>query len=122
MQIKYFNQEIKKSYATDVVEKMRKGLVLILCYCVGCLRAKFYKKITEKKIISDSEYHKKTNLFQCDYYCKKSHGCKVFNYNTELQICQLTGRDTNQNYDDAVPSGGWEVYIPIMDQVTTYNY
>ena len=107
----------------DVVEKMRKNFMLILCLYVGCLRAKFYKKLANKKITSDSEYHEKTNLFQCDNYCKKKHGCKVFNYNTKLQICQLTGRDTNQiNYDDAIPSGGWEVYIPIMDQVLTYNY
>ena len=105
-----------------VVEKMRKDFVLILCLCVGCARAKFYKKLVEKRITSDSEYHKKTNLFQCEFYCKKKHGCKVFNYNTKLQICQLTDRDTNQNYDDAVPSGGWEVYIPIMDQVLTYYF
>ena len=96
----------------QVVEKMRKGLVLILCLCVRCLGAKFYKKLAKKKITSDSEYHKKTNLFQC----------KVFNYNAKLQTCQLTDRDINQNYDDAVPSGDWEIYIPIMDQVMTYNY
>ena len=106
----------------QVVEKMRKGLVLILCLCVRCLGAKFYKKLAKKKITSDSEYHKKTNLFQCDYHCKKKHGCKVFNYNAKLQTCQLTDRDINQNYDDAVPSGDWEIYIPIMDQVMTYNY
>ena len=101
---------------------MRKGFVLILCLCVGCLRAKFYKKLANKKITSDSEYHKKANLVQCDNYCKKKHGCKIFNYNTKLQTCQLIDRDTNQNYDDAVVSSGWEVYIPIMDQVMTYNY
>ena len=105
-----------------VVEKMGKSFMLILCLYVQCLRAKFYKKPTNKKITSNSEYHEKTNLFQCDNYCKKKHGCKVFNYNTKLQICQLTGRDTNQNYDDAIPNGGWEIYIPIMEQVMTCNY
>ena len=105
-----------------VAEKMRKDIVLILCLCVGCVRATFYKKLAEKKIKSDLEYHKKTNLFQCDFYCKKKHGCKVFNYNTKLQICQLTDRDTNHNHKDAVPSGGWEVYIPIIDRVMTCYY
>ena len=94
-----------------VAEKMRKDIVLILCLCVGCVRAKFYKKLAEKKIKSDLEF-----------YCKKKHGCKVFNYNTKLQICQLTDRDTNHNHKDAVPSGGWEVYIPIIDQVMTCYY
>lgn len=89
-----------------VEQMMRKGFVLILCLHVGCLRAKFYKKLAEKKIPSDSEYHKKTNLFQCDFYCKRKHGCKVFNYNTKLQICQLIDPDNNQNYDEAFPSGG----------------
>ena len=102
------------------MENMRKGFVLILCLFVGCFRAKSYQKLGNKKITSDSEYHAKTNLFQCDNYCKKKHGCKIFNYNTKLQICQLIDRDTNQSYDDAVPIGGWEVYIPIMDKVMTY--
>ena len=101
---------------------MRKSFVLILCLYTGCLRAKFYRKLANKKIASDSEYHQKPNLFQCDNYCKTKHGCKVFNYNMKLQICQLTDRDANQNYNDAVSSDGWEVYIPIMYQVNTYNY
>lgn len=84
--------------------------------------AKFYKELTNKKFTSNAEYHAKTNLFQRDNYCKETHGCKVFNYNMKLQICQLTDRDANQNYNDAVSSDGWEVYIPIMYQVNTYNY
>ena len=96
---------------------MKKCIVLIFSAYLVCARAKFYKKLTNKKFTSNAEYHTKTNLLQCDNFCKKKAGCKIFNYNRKLQICQLTDRDTNHNYDDAVLSGGWEVYIPIMDQV-----
>ena len=100
-----------------VVENMSKCTVLIFSLHLLCARAKFYKKLTNKKIMSNPEYHTKDNLFQCDNFCKKKAGCAIVNYNKKLQICQLTDRDTNHNYDDAVLSDGWEVYIPIMDKV-----
>ena len=100
---------------------MSKCIVLIFFVYLACAMAKFYKELTNKKFTSNAEYHAKTNLFQRDNYCKETHGCKVFNYNMKLQICQLTNRDTNHNYDDAVLSGGWEAYIQIMDQVIIYS-
>ena len=91
----------------------------MLCGVWGCLTSETlknnFKKLLNKKVTSTESYHYNTNLFQCHNNCKKTDGCQIFNYNTPLQICQLT---------DTVPgpgiqgtnSNGWDSYIPVQKE------
>ena len=71
-----------------------------------------YKKLINKRIAGEGNYHKDLNLFQCFNTCEKKNDCKIFNYNSELKICQLTDKKTDENAGNAINSYGWEVYFP----------
>ena len=83
---------------------MKKFLLLILCGVLGCSTGvtlkNYFKKLLNKKVTSTESYHHNTNLFQCHNKCKKTDSCQIFNYNTPLQICQLTDQIPGQEIQE----------------------
>ena len=71
-----------------------------------------YKKLINKRLPSKGDYRKGLNLFQCFNNCEKKNDCKIFNYNSELKICQLTDKKNDENSDNIICSYGWDVYFP----------
>ena len=95
------------------------GLSLVLlCINVNAESFKqFFKKLGNNKISSDSEYYKKSSIFQCVHTCKKTTGCKTVNFNSKEHLCQLIDQNIDANYEDAVEVDSWEVYMKI-DEVS----
>ena len=88
----------------------------ILCVYVHAQTLKqLFKKVGNKKVSSDSVYYEKSNIFQCFNNCKKMHRCKIFNFNSKKQLCQLTDQNIDGSYENAVKADAWEVYIQIDD-------
>ena len=84
--------------------------IVLLCISVNAESFKqFFKKLGDKKILSDSEYYKKTNIFQCVNTCKRKPGCKIVNFNSKKHLCQLIDQDIDGNYENAVEVDSWEV-------------
>ena len=69
------------------------------------------KNFAIKKISSDSEYYKKSNIFQCVNTCKKTSGCKIVNFNSTKHLCQLIDQSIDANHENAVDVDSWEVYM-----------
>ena len=90
-------------------------LVLFSLYVHAEILKGFFKKVGNKNMPSDSVYYAKSNLFQCFNRCKKVHGCKIFNFNSKKQLCQLTDQNIDRNYENAVKADAWEVYIRTDD-------
>ena len=90
-------------------------LVLLCVYVHAETLKQLFKKVGNKKVSSDSVYYEKSNIFQCFNNCKKVRGCKIFNFNSKKQLCQLTDQNIDGNYDDAVKADSWEIYIKIDD-------
>ena len=94
---------------------MKKLLLLIFCEVWGCLTRETlknnFKKLLNQKVTSSESYHYNTNLFQCHNKCKKTDACQIFNYNTPLQICQLTDKAPGQEIQE-INNNGWDSYIP----------
>ena len=87
------------------------SLVLLCIYVNAESFKQFFKNIGNKKISSDSEYYKKSNIFQCLNTCKKIPGCKIVNFNTKKHLCQLIDQNIDGNYENAVEVDSWEVYM-----------
>ena len=95
---------------------MKKSLTLLLLFLYGysvCITAKStFKIIQNKKISSKGNYDEHVNLFQCFNNCEKKAGCRIFNHNSKLKICQLVDGETNENFDDIIHSNEWNIYFP----------
>ena len=96
------------------------SLVLLSIYVNADSFKAFFRKLGNKKILSDSEYYKKFTIFQCVNTCKKTPGCKIFNYNPKKHLCQLTDQNIDGNCENAVKKDSWEVYMEI-DEVSKFK-
>ena len=99
---------------------MKKYLQLALCSFLYTFQfsyagsfKKHFKKLPNKKIANNAECYENTNLFTCISRCEKESSCKIFNYNSQMKICQLTDQEVDDDYKDSIASKGWEVYIPV---------
>ena len=92
-------------------------LVLLCGYVNAESFNQFFKKLENKKISSDFKYYERSNIFQCFNSCKKTSGCKIFNFNSKEHICQLTDQNVDGKYENAVKVDTWEVYMKI-DEVS----
>ena len=112
-------QKIAKSQLNEFLQgwlgDMKKyfGISLVLLCIFGNAESfnQYFKKLSNKKISSDSEYFKKSNIFQCENTCKKTTGCKIFNFNSKKHLCQLIDQNIDGNYENATEVDSWEVYI-----------
>ena len=77
-----------------------------------------YEKQRDKKVIGATRYLEKKNLFQCMNHCQKISSCKVFNFNSGFQICEITDKRTIHSEDDVTVSKGWEVFLEVMKETT----
>ena len=92
-------------------------LVLLCGYVNAESFNQFFKKLENKKISSDFKYYERFNIFQYFNSCKKTSGCKIFNFNSKEHICQLTDQNVDGKYENAVKVDTWEVYMKI-DEVS----
>ena len=90
-------------------------IVLLCAYLHAETLKQLFQKVDNKKISSDIVYYEKSNIFQCFNSCKKVRGCKIFNFNSNNELCQLTDQNIDGYYENAVPADAWEVYIKIDD-------
>ena len=77
-----------------------------------------YEKLRNKKVIGATRHPEKKNLFQCMNHCQNINSCRVFNFNSGFQICEITDKRTNHNEGDVTVSKGWEVYLEVMKETT----
>lgn len=77
-----------------------------------------YEKLRDKKIKSDAKFFEKNNLFQCINHCQKKTGCEIFNFNSKLQICQITNNTLSGSHSDVTFNNGWDVYLQLMKKAT----
>ena len=73
-----------------------------------------YKKLVNKKLMSNESYNEKVNFFICFKKCEKQSNCKIFNYNEKHQICQLSNKEVDESSNDVAQRSGWDVYFPTM--------
>ena len=92
-------------------------LVLLCGYVNAESFNQFFKKLENKKISSDFKYYERSNIFQCFNGCKKTSGCKIFNFSSKEHICQLTDQNVDGKYENAVKVDTWKVYMKI-DEVS----
>ena len=83
-------------------------LVLLCVYAHAEILKQLFKNVSNKKISIDSVYYEKSNIFQCFNNCKKVRGCKIFNFNSKKQLCQLADQRIDRNFD-AVKANAWQV-------------
>ena len=90
-------------------------LVFLYVYVHAETLKQLLQKVGNKKIPSDSVHYKQCNVFQCFNNCKKVRGCKIFNFNSKKELCQLTVGNIDGYYENFVQADGWEVYVKIDD-------
>ena len=73
-----------------------------------------YKRLVNKKLMSNESLYEKVNFFKCFSKCEKESNCKIFNYNKKHEICQLSNKEADESSDDVTQSSGWDVYFPMM--------
>ena len=73
-----------------------------------------YKKLVNKKLMSNERFYEKVNFFICFNKCEKQSNCKIFNYNEKHEICQLSNKDVDESSNDVTQSSRWDVYFPTM--------
>lgn len=70
-----------------------------------------FKKLLNKKLLSTRKYYERVNLFQCFKHCMNNENCDWFNYNKNLQACQLLDSHTDKHLEKIVYSNGWDIYF-----------
>ena len=70
-----------------------------------------FKKLPNKKFLSNYKYYEKVNFFQCFRYCVSKKNCNIFSYNAELQTCQISDCENDKHLDDLTECKGWNAYF-----------
>ena len=65
-----------------------------------------YKKLVNKKLMSNESFYEKVNFFICFNKCEKQSNCKIFNYNEKHEICQLSNKEVDESSNDVTQSSG----------------
>ena len=98
-----------QTWLEDMEKYFVTHLVLLCLYAHAETLKQLFKKVSNKKISSDSVYYEKSNIFQCFNNCKKVRGCKIFNFNSKKQLCQLAHQNIDRNFENAVKADAWQV-------------
>ena len=86
-------------------------MVFLVFLRISCCK-NAYKKLLNKKLSSNKAHNNNFNLFQCFQNCENKEDCKIFNYNANLKICQLTDKEADETSNDINDSNGWDIYFP----------
>ena len=86
-------------------------MVLIIFFRISCCKIT-HKKLLNKKLSSNKAHNNNFNLFQCFQNCERKEDCKIFNYNSNLKICQLVNKEADETSNNIIDSSGWDIYFP----------